>query len=219
MPQKIAVANFKAEFTETESKAWLNQFISQFASKTYPDKEIILCPPYLFLDYFRQVKVQSKLNFKLGSQNLSSYERGTHTGEITASMLKSFVDYVIIGHSEERRISQETIESLQQKIDHAAMAGLKIILCQEQPEPLRGDFFALAYEPASNIGTGESADPAASWQKIQELSSSVQAQNYLYGGSVNSQNVSEFIKAGFNGVLVGKKTLDPKELLAIIEHL
>lgn len=39
----------------------------------------------------------------------------------------------------------------------------------------------------------------------------------LYGGSANSKNAGQYIKAGFNGLLVGKASLNSKEFIKIIK--
>ena len=52
-------------------------------------------------------------NISLGSQNVSMYEMGPHTGEVSASQLRQLgVSYCLVGHSERRKEQHETnIES------------------------------------------------------------------------------------------------------------
>jgi triosephosphate isomerase len=42
----------------------------------------------------------------------------------------------------------------------------------------------------------------------------------LYGGSVNSQNAANYIReAGFQGLLVGGASLNPKEFIALAKNI
>ncbi|MFQ5950389.1 MAG: triose-phosphate isomerase family protein, partial [Nitrospiria bacterium] len=107
--------------------------------------------------------------------------------EISPSMLRDVgCRYVIIGHSERRRLFGETDAQIHLKLDAAVKAGLNPILCvgetlQERREgktwavlerQLReafggnfieetGDFSGhiIAYEPVWAIGTGQTANP------------------------------------------------------------
>jgi triosephosphate isomerase len=54
--------------------------------------------------------------------------------------------------------------------------------------------------------------------KIKDVLNSDQV--VLYGGSVNSRNVLDFVeKAQFNGVLVGGNSLKPQEFVKIIKKV
>ena len=71
------------------------------------NKIFILFPPSIYLPFFYDAK------YDIGSQNISIYESGSHTGEILASQLASLhVSYTLINHCEVK----ETIESCILKI-------------------------------------------------------------------------------------------------------
>ncbi len=216
---KIAVANLKAEFNEIEIKFWSEAFNTQYPQKADANKKVIVAPPAVFLEFIKSSQEKANLDYAVAAQSISQFEKGTYTGEVTAPMIASFANFVIIGHSEERKITKETYSVIQQKIDLANQYHLQVILCAEKPESYSGQIFALAYEPAAAIGIGAAADPQASWQKMAAIAKLTKAEHHLYGGSVNSQNVASFVSAGFNGVLVGKKSLDPSEFLAIVANL
>lgn len=215
---KIAIANFKAELNPNSAKTWLQEFKGLYqANNSVKEVQIILCPPDIFLNQFKQEL--SGLNISLGCQNISQFEQGAYTGEITAPMLSGLADYVLIGHSERRTYFQESQEVLQKKIDLATRFQLKIILCTEKEEAYNGEFYAVAFEPHLAIGTGEAGDPQQSWVMTETITRSVKTQFKLYGGSVNEQNALDFTRAGFNGVLVGKKSLSPRTFLEIVGNL
>ena len=219
MPLKLVIANLKAELDTTETKTWLKGFTSLLKQTQLKNKQIIIAPPFIYLDMFKQQKEEYSLNIALGSQSLSEFAQGKYTGEITAAMLKDFVEYVIIGHSEERRINQETKQDIQKKIDLANKYKVKVILCLERKEKYTGEIFALAYEPTAAIGTGKAESATKSYSQMQIFKQNIKAQHYLYGGSVNNDNVQEFIQAGFTGVLVGKQSLEPKKLIEIVRNI
>jgi triosephosphate isomerase len=97
--------------------------------------DIALFPPSVYLREAQEVLTGSNLHW--GTQNVSAYDEGPYTGEISASMIKGFgCDYVLIGHSE-RRCLYEKLELDQFVLDQIvaekyAMAtghGLSPIIC------------------------------------------------------------------------------------------
>nr|WP_136252477.1 triose-phosphate isomerase [Ningiella ruwaisensis] len=141
--------------------------------------DVIVCPPFVYLAQF------DSQPFALGAQNMSEHEKGAHTGDISAHMLKELgAEFVILGHSERRQDHNESNELVAQKVKHALINGLKPILCVGEPLDVRenGDVFAyvqkqidavvslcsedffdkavIAYEPIWAIGTGKTASPS-----------------------------------------------------------
>ncbi|MBU0476523.1 triose-phosphate isomerase [Patescibacteria group bacterium] len=86
----------------------------------------------------------------------------------------------------------------------------------------------IAYEPIWAIGTGKSCDTNTA-MSMSLLIKKIIGQLYnrgalknlkiLYGGSVNSKNVKDFIKeAQIEGVLVGGASLDAKEFIQLVKN-
>ena len=143
---------------------------------------VALCPPFPYLPLV--AKVLRGTRIRLGGQNMCSELEGAYTGEVSARMLKDVgCDFVILGHSERRRLFGETDESVRRKIRQALDVGLLPIVCVgetldqrevgktvevvgSQVKGCLQGFGAeemrrvtVAYEPVWAIGTGKTATP------------------------------------------------------------
>ena len=209
--------------------------------KTPSGLEVALCPPAL---YVPQVSEQvAGTPVALGAQDLSSAERGAHTGDIAGEMLKEFgCRYVLAGHSERRADHGETDAVVAKKVQRAIASGLVPVLCvgetlaeREQGktlavvseqlaavlEALPADAeLVIAYEPVWAIGTGKTATAA----QAQEVHRAIRAQlgargaqtRVIYGGSVKAENAKElFSQADIDGGLIGGASLDAGSFTAI----
>lgn len=159
-------------------KALVEQMQKQLSAASLENMDVVICPPFPYFGQF-----DSKL--KLGSQNISEFDSGAHTGEVSVAMLKEFnCQYVIIGHSERRADNHESNELVALKVEQVLKANLIPILCVGEPESVREDGtlfdyiatqldavllkvgisqfaeIVLAYEPIWAIGTGKTASPA-----------------------------------------------------------
>ena len=178
MRQKIVAGNWKMNGSLVDNEALLKGVVDGTAGL----KGVVCCSPYPYL--FQLQKALSGTHVAWGAQNLSQYDKGAYTGEVSASMLNDFgCSYVIIGHSERRAIFGETSMMVAEKFKAAKDAGLIPILClgETLAERESGATFAvvgeqldavtgfvgvdaledavLAYEPVWAIGTGRTASP------------------------------------------------------------
>ena len=80
----------------------------------------------------------------------------------------------------------------------------------------------IVYEPPESISTvseGIADNPKDVSETISQLRESHSFKYALYGGSVDSQNVSTFTKlSNVDGVVPGRASLDALEFLKIIEN-
>ena len=174
-------ANWKMFKTVHEAVVFAKEF--RALVKDVNDVEIVVAPPFTALHSV--VEAARNSNIGVAGQNLHWEREGAFTGEISAAMLKEAgADYVIIGHSERRRLFHETDETVNRKLIAALGAHLIPIVCigetleeRERNETLAvldrqikagldsltGDQVAglvIAYEPVWAIGTGRNATPA-----------------------------------------------------------
>ncbi len=144
--------------------------------------DVLLAPSFTNLEVVRKETASSPI--LLSAQNMCWEEKGAFTGEVSGSQLKDAgCDYVIIGHSERRKIFLESDEVLNKKLKAAFKFSLKAIFCigetleerennqtyeilQNQLQKGLKDISAqdvenivIAYEPVWAIGTGKTATP------------------------------------------------------------
>lgn len=218
MKKIFIVANWKSNFTSIEANSWLQGFKNYDLGIT--NKEIIICPPFTLLSGIESRIKNQELRIKLGVQDVSPFDEGAYTGEVSAKQIKEFADYVIIGHSERRQNFNEQDEVLFKKIDRARANNLIPIFCVQGKETkVPQDIDIIAYEPTDAIGTGNPDTPENAESVASFFKANFKAASVLYGGSVNSANVASFTKMpDIDGVLVGKASLDVKEFYKIIHN-
>lgn len=89
--------------------------------------EAVIAPPFPFIAACSPRKAVK--NFHMGAQSASHEETGPYTGEVGATMLRDIgVEYVIVGHSEERK-GGDTDERVSQKMKAVLEARLIPIVC------------------------------------------------------------------------------------------
>ncbi len=183
MRPTIIVGNWKMHTTRTEAANLAAAINDCLHTRTLaPNDRIILCPPFPFLEVVQQQISHAQLF--LGAQNLYPGDAGAYTGEVSAPMLRSVgCQYVIVGHSERRKIFGETNNLINAKLKAARQHGLTPILCvgetweercANQTETViahqlsegladieagTSPAFCIAYEPVWAIGTGHAATP------------------------------------------------------------
>jgi len=113
MGRRIFIAgNWKMNTTVDEAVALAKGVVEE--TKDRGDVEVAVCPPYVNLASVAQAIKGSGI--KLGAQDVHWEASGAYTGKVSVAMLKSVgVEYVIIGHSEQRQYFGETDESVNKK--------------------------------------------------------------------------------------------------------
>ncbi len=121
-PRKIICGNWKMN---TSRKKALELVLNIEKNLPKTNIEVIICPPFLYLEgIFNAIK-----KVKLGAQNCSAEKGGAFTGEVSAVQLADFCKYVILGHSERRIYQKETDEEISRKVKAALKAKLSPIVC------------------------------------------------------------------------------------------
>lgn len=135
----LIAGNWKMNGSSASNQALLDAILAQRA--TFADVDVALFPPALYLQQVQSALQNTGLSW--GTQNLSQFESGAYTGEISAAMLKDFgCQYVLMGHSERRclyaelNLDQVFLDHIiAEKYEMAIKFGIIPIVCiGESPE-------------------------------------------------------------------------------------
>jgi triosephosphate isomerase len=181
MRRKVIAGNWKMNKDIHETANLIVELMDRM--KDFKNQvDVVICPPYTSLVVAKSLVKDSPI--KLGAQNMSQYDDGAYTGEISATMLTAIgCQYVILGHSERRQYFKETDDLINSKLRKALSIGLTPIACigetLEEREAgvtdkvittqIKGvlrelsssevEKIIIAYEPVWAIGTGKNATP------------------------------------------------------------
>ena len=181
MRNRFVLGNWKLNGSLATNSALLMQLAGGVSAVA--GRQCGVCVPYVYLP-----QVQTHLQggaLVWGSQDVSCYESGAFTGEISASMVSEFGSRLaIVGHSERRSVFGDSDAMVARKFARAKQAGLMPVLCVGETlaereagttmqvvtkqldavialngiASLQGAI--IAYEPVWAIGTGKTATPA-----------------------------------------------------------
>lgn len=233
MKKTFIVANWKCNKTKSEAIEWLRRFKNN--DLRFTNKEIVVCSSFIHLSAMKVFIEEQKLPIKLGTQNISSFDEGAYTGEVSAKQIKEFADLVIIGHSERKKYLHETEDDIIAKLKQLIKNNITPILCVSDMKQMdyylsndstisdEADGIIFVYEPSSAIskdGQFRAESPEIINQNVGQISQKIGKKvTTLYGGSVNLQNArSIFALGNIDGCLVGQASLDPLEFLQIIKN-
>lgn len=175
----VIVGNWKMYHTIDTSLAFLKDFVPLVQNATC---QIFLAVPFTSIG--PMAEAAKGTNVTIGAQNMNSAAEGAFTGEIAGKMLKEAgAQFVILGHSERRRLFHEDNAFVNAKVKRALFDGLQPILCigetaKEREEKRTSEIVKsqldqclanipkeklatviIAYEPVWAIGTDQPATP------------------------------------------------------------
>jgi triosephosphate isomerase len=180
----LFAGNWKMHLTHLEAIALVQKLAFTFTDADYGSAEIVVLPAFTSIRSVQTAVEGDRLRLRFGAQDLSPYDQGAYTGDVSGPMLARLgCSYVVVGHSERRQHHGETDELVAAKAAAAYRAGITPILCVGESLDVRRDGgqvahcraqlaaaiaglaadqvgrLVLAYEPIWAIGTGEVARP------------------------------------------------------------
>lgn len=221
---KYFIANWKANKNYYETSVWLDVFLDKVKNDKSLQKslqnnllKIIIVPPSPFLIYLGQ-RLKEFKNIYPCVQDLSMFESGSYTGELTAQSLQGLVDYAIIGHSERRSTFNETDALLEDKVKMAQKYHIEPIFCvRDEKDTIPNGVNIIAYEPVYSIGSGNNEDPINVKEQKSRLNLSSKM-TFVYGGSVTKDNAQNYLADNVvDGFLIGGASLDPIHFYDIVK--
>jgi triosephosphate isomerase (TIM) len=190
----LMAGNWKMHENHFEAIALVQKLAFTLTTRDYDFVEVAVLPPFTALRSVQTLIEGDKLRISYGAQDLSPFDSGAYTGDVSGPMLaKLGCHYVVAGHSERRQYHHESDELINTKVQAALRNGLTPILCVGEPLTIReaqqqfrycmdqidGSLakipaeavaaMVIAYEPLWAIGTGQVASPA----DAQEMTSAI----------------------------------------------
>jgi triosephosphate isomerase len=198
--------NWKMNLNHLEAIAFVQKLAYTLTDADFDGVEVAVLPPFTDIRSVQTLVDGDRLQIGYGAQDVSAYDSGAYTGEISGPMLaKLGCTYVVIGHSERREYHAETDEVVNAKVQAAVRNGLVPILCVGERLEVRRDggqvahttaqlraaladvpadkarTLVVAYEPVWAIGTGEVATPEDAQEVCAELRTTLAE---LYSGDL-----------------------------------
>ncbi len=213
--KKIIIGNWKLNLDHLEA-IQLFQKLNYSLNTDIDEKiSIVVAPSHTSLRSIQTIIDADKLNIFLSSQDVSMFNDGAYTGEVSAHQLaKLNISYCIVGHSERRQHFNETDEFVNVKVNNLINKEITPIICfgesndqrtdgnymdflinqiENSTKGLRKDKvdeIIFAYEPVWAIGTGQNA----SLQDIVEVISKVK--EFISKKSFFNEEKIKFIYGG-----------------------
>ncbi len=179
MRKKLVMGNRKMNGQRHVVSELLRDLLALLPAQT--KAECVVLPPSIYIPMVNDQLTGSQVGW--GAQNVYPQDAGAYTGELSAPMLKDYgCRYVLVGHSERRRLFHEDEKFVAEKFHHVKDHDMIPVLCvgetlseREQgltEQVLKQQLLAVthagnrffencvvAYEPVWAIGTGKTATP------------------------------------------------------------
>lgn len=197
----LLVGNWKMNLNVHQASQLVHRLQEQV--RVHRHIEVVLAPSMLAL---QPMSLQiDRRKFRLAAQNAYFKDEGAYTGEVSFTMLRDLVHYVIVGHSERRMYFHEDLPMIREKVAAAIRNEISPILCVGETHHERKEGFTkrvihdqvtsalkdltarevmdvvIAYEPVWAIGAGDPAKPYQIEEAIQAVRHNV---SELYGERV-----------------------------------
>ncbi len=231
------IANWKANKDYHQTSLWVKGFKQQLKFRKAEQKltssqlQIVVAPSYPLLWPLSNALHREKLQLKLATQDFSHQPAGSFTGSVPGINLQGLaISFAIVGHSERRRFFGETDKMVAAKVKLALKAGITPIICIDQDylesqANLIGKQFSsqclVAYEPWTAISTATNNAQSATLKTIKPVVAKIktiyQPKAVIYGGSVNENNVNQYLKIT-DGCLVGGACLSGKQFADMVAN-
>jgi triosephosphate isomerase len=175
----VIIGNWKMNKTLSDTKSFILGLVPSMQKCV---NQVGLAVPFTMLA--AAIEAAANTPIMIGAQNVSNYEHGAYTGETSCAMIKDAgASFVLIGHSERRRLFHESNKVVNEKICKSLEWCIKPVFCigetleehqngethevlnRQITQGLKGlsndqiKSLIIAYEPVWAIGTNQAATP------------------------------------------------------------
>jgi triosephosphate isomerase len=196
----VIAANWKMNKTHLEAIQAVQKLSYLLDRRDAELVEVVICPPFTDLRSVQVLVESDRLPYGLGAQNVHWEDKGAFTGEVSGPMLAALkCRYVIVGHSERRRLFGESDDVVAKKLRAVLRNGMAPILCVGESleereagrtedrvvgqveaalgglDPAQVATVVVAYEPIWAIGTGRTANPSDAGEVIAMIRKTVES--------------------------------------------
>lgn len=168
MRKILIVGNWKMHLNASQASLLVHRL--QERIPIHRDIEIVLAPSMLAL---QPLSLQiDRRKFRLAAQNAYWRDEGPFTGEVSFTMLRDLVHYGIVGHSERRRVFEESLETIRDKTAAAIRNEITPILCvgETKVERDEGETKQVLHDQLmsalSNLTPAEVADMVIAYEPV-----------------------------------------------------
>jgi len=245
MSAALVGVSLKAYFGRRTARVWFAQVADVLRANEGVRAgavEVFVIPTYLQIEDARGFLGDTRA--RVGAQDVSAFEPGAVTGEVTAAELaESGVSYAEIGHAERRRLFGETDEVTAAKAAAALRHGITPVLCVGEAEPQDAASAAastvaqlaldlagapagrvvVAYEPVWAIGAPEPAPVEHIAVVTRALRAALDADpgrrgsQIIYGGSAGPGLLATLGDA-VDGLFLGRFAHDPQAFASVLDE-
>ena len=198
----VIAGNWKMNMLASEVKPFIEQLKENMPKTRACD--VVLCTPAVMIS--AMIKAGKECKVAAGGQDVSKYEKGAYTGEVSASQLADIgAKYCIVGHSERRQYHGEDDMLVNAKAKALLAKGISPIICvgeslEQREMDLTMEYVdyqvkaalngidatqlrrcIIAYEPIWAIGTGKTATAEQAGEVCSNIRATIRA---LYGARV-----------------------------------
>lgn len=212
--KKIIVGNWKMHLNTSQASLLLHRLHERI--KIHRDVEVVLAPSTLVL---QPLSMQiDRRKFRLAAQNAHFKDEGAYTGEVSFTMLRDLVHYVIIGHSERRNVFGETLDTIRDKVSSCVRNDISPIICvgETKTEKLAGETKQVIHDQlttaVSNLTSEDIKRVVIAYEPVWAISGGKDYKNHEVAKPDDVEKIAAYIR-GIIKELYGKKASETVRLL------
>lgn len=208
------VGNWKMNLDTSQASSLVNRLHERI--RIHNDIEVVLAPSFLHL---QPLSLQiDRRKFRLAAQNAYFKDEGPFTGEVSFTMLRGLVQYVIIGHSDRRYKFGEDLDDITAKVCACVRSRITPILCvgERKEEKHSGETRRTIHDQIvtaiSGLTAPEVAEMIIAYEPVWALSSGSDYNTHEGAAPDEVENIAIWIRSIVED-LFGKKTASEVKIL------